>query len=487
MVKQLQGRPVSAPARRAVGPGSTIGNGPGALPVALVGADVIVLGTAFVAASMMRMGSDWLALWRIYIPALMPVLVGYATFVIGLLAWAGTYRLRLPAEWRGQVSDLMRTLAVLVAVTLSSLYFFRLEDVSRAFLAMFFTLSAMGFLGARLAVRLVFKTLRARGRQSRHMVIVGAGRRAGDLLRHLTDRPDLGVKVVGYLGAPGELQGQQCLGDVGDLARVLASQVVDEVAVCLPFREWATIDLVSQVCEEQGKLVRIPVDELDRVIGRGRLEHVDNVPVLTLSTGPEETAALFVKRIIDLLGSVAGLVAGAPIFLAIAVTILLAEGRPVFIRQPRVGLPGRPFEVLKFRTMGTDAEQRKVDLLEHNERSGPAFKITNDPRVTHTGRWLRRSSLDELPQLINVLKGDMSLVGPRPPIPAEVELYDLWHRRRLSMKPGITGLWQVTARSEADFDRWVELDLEYVDRWSLWLDLRILVRTFSTVLKMRGS
>jgi lipopolysaccharide/colanic/teichoic acid biosynthesis glycosyltransferase len=162
-----------------------------------------------------------------------------------------------------------------------------------------------------------------------------------------------------------------------------------------------------------------------------------------------------------------------------------SAGRALF-KQRRVGLHGRTFEVLKFRTMHDGAEDRLTELMELNEIRGHAFKLTADPRVTRVGRWLRRTSLDELPQLWNVLRGEMSLVGPRPPLVSEVQGYNVWHRRRLSMKPGMTGLWQVRARTEQDFDRWVETDLEYIDSWSLWLDLRILLRTIPAVLNREG-
>ena len=183
------------------------------------------------------------------------------------------------------------------------------------------------------------------------------------------------------------------------------------------------------------------------------------------------------KRILDVVGSAVALVLLSPVLVLIAAAIRIDTHGPIFFRQTRIGLHGRPFAMYKFRTMVPDAEARLADLAERNEISGPAFKIAVDPRVTRVGRILRRTSLDELPQFWNVLLGQMSLVGPRPPISTEVAGYDMWHRRRLSMKPGITGLWQVSARLDEEFDRWVELDLTYIDRWSLWLDLKIMVRT----------
>lgn len=192
------------------------------------------------------------------------------------------------------------------------------------------------------------------------------------------------------------------------------------------------------------------------------------------------------KRLIDAVGAGLGLVLLGPVFAVVALVILLVDGRPVLFRQERVGSAGRRFTVSKFRTMVPDAAARQAELGPRNEVRGPGFKITEDPRLTRTGRFLRRSSLDELPQLWNVLKGEMSLVGPRPPLPGEVAGYSLWHRRRLAVKPGITGLWQITARRDDDFDRWVQLDLDYIERWSLWLDLRILTRTVFVVLAFEG-
>ncbi|GIW19978.1 MAG: hypothetical protein KatS3mg065_0274 [Chloroflexota bacterium] len=217
----------------------------------------------------------------------------------------------------------------------------------------------------------------------------------------------------------------------------------------------------------------------------GRLEDFDGTPILSLVYGPDRAVGLALKRVLDILGAAFALVILSPILLGIAALIRLREGPPILFRQTRIGLHGRPFTLYKFRTMIPDAEARLDELLALNEVDGQAFKLSNDPRLTRTGRFLRRTSLDELPQFWNVLRGEMSIVGPRPPLPREVAAYDLWHRRRLSMKPGITGLWQVSARHEEDFDRWVELDLAYIDRWSLWLDLKIMARTIPAMLQGR--
>jgi exopolysaccharide biosynthesis polyprenyl glycosylphosphotransferase len=234
-----------------------------------------------------------------------------------------------------------------------------------------------------------------------------------------------------------------------------------------------------------GKIVRIPIDELGLTLPGGRLEEFDGIPVLSLLYGPDRVLALAGKRLLDVVLGAAGLILLAPILAIIALLIRTFDGGPVLFRQTRVGLQGRPFDVVKFRTMQPDAEDQLEALQERNEIRGPAFKVTDDPRLTRTGRWLRATSLDELPQMWNVLRGEMSLVGPRPPLPREVEGYDLWHRRRLSMKPGITGLWQVQGRRDEDFDRWVELDLAYIDRWSMWLDFKIMFRTIPAMFQGR--
>jgi exopolysaccharide biosynthesis polyprenyl glycosylphosphotransferase len=240
------------------------------------------------------------------------------------------------------------------------------------------------------------------------------------------------------------------------------------------------------VASGEGKTVRIAVDPIEEILPSAVQEEFDGIIVRSLVNDGQREAALILKRLIDVVGAAVGLVLLSPLLLGAAIALRLRDGSPVLFRQERVGLHGRPFTMLKFRTMVVDAEDRLAEVSHMNERNGAAFKATNDPRITPVGRFLRRTSIDELPQLWNVLAGSMSLVGPRPPLPDEVAEYDVWHRRRLSMKPGITGLWQVEARHEPDFDRWVEHDLIYIDGWSIWLDLKILARTLPALLAHGG-
>jgi exopolysaccharide biosynthesis polyprenyl glycosylphosphotransferase len=273
------------------------------------------------------------------------------------------------------------------------------------------------------------------------------------------------------------------LGGVDDISSIFRRTVVDEVAICLPFSHWDRVDAISAICEEEGKIVRLPIDFFDRALTAGRVEDLDGTPIYSLVSGPDRVLGLAIKRAIDLLLSSAALIVLSPLLLAIAIAIWRREGRPVLYRQQRVGLHGRTFTVIKFRTMVADADARYEELVALSDPR--AFKLDEDPRLTPTGRFLRRTSLDELPQLVNVFAGAMSLVGPRPAPPREVDEYDIWHRRRLSMKPGITGLWQVTARRSDSFEERATLDLNYIDRWSLWLDMQILVRTIPAALEGR--
>jgi exopolysaccharide biosynthesis polyprenyl glycosylphosphotransferase len=294
--------------------------------------------------------------------------------------------------------------------------------------------------------------------------------------------------VIGYtrLGTePATASKRPIVGNVDRLDDIFHSRVVDEVAICLPSTSLEWIEPIARLCEEEGKIVRIPLDGLPLSLPRGRVEVFDRGHVLSLAYGPDRVLSLTLKRAIDVVAAALALVLLAPLFLAVAFAILVRDGRPILFWQTRVGLHGRPFRVVKFRTMVPDAEARLAELEALNEIRGQAFKLTDDPRLTRTGRFLRKTSIDELPQLWNVVRGEMSLVGPRPPLEREVAGYDLWHRRRLSMTPGITGLWQVAGRRDDQFDRWVELDLAYIDRWSLWLDLKIVLRTVPAMLQGR--
>ena len=445
------------------------------LMLADAGLAVILLGVM----SYARFGDAWLSTWDPLFSEPLPFAIVYAIGWVAVLWLHGLYRPRARWTIQSEAVAIGRSVVVTALITLSLLFVFRLPDVSRSFLLLFFPAQWLTTIASRLVMRWGFEQLRARGYNLRFVVIVGAGARGQAFAAQLEDHQQLGLRVRGFFDdehfdLP---RGWKHLGPLEGIETFLHSEVVDEVAICLPFSQMDKINAIAHLCEEVGKIVRLPVDMLDRAFASGRIEDLDGTPVYSLVSGPDRVAALVVKRAIDVVVAAAALVVLSPLLAGIALVIRGRDGAPVLFRQERVGLHGRRFNVLKFRTMALDAEARLGELLPYSEVRGAAFKMANDPRITSNGRFLRRTSLDELPQLWNVLRGEMSLVGPRPALPREVDTYDLWHRRRLSMKPGITGLWQVSARGSDDFDDRAELDLSYIDRWSLWLDFKILART----------
>jgi exopolysaccharide biosynthesis polyprenyl glycosylphosphotransferase len=435
--------------------------------------------------SVARFGSDWYGHWLPFLNQPAAFAAVYAGGWVAVLWLHGLYRPRARWTIRSEGIALVRATVVMILFTLSVLFVFRLPDISRLYLVILFPAQWAVALVTRIALRLAFMRMRARGHNLRYVLVVGAGPRAQAFAAKLEDHRELGLRIRGFLDdQPFDLpRGWKYLGPLDQIEHYLHDDVIDEVAICLPRSLWDRVNPIAHLCEEEGKIVRVPVDVLDRAFAYGRIEELDGTPVWSMISGPDRMAALIVKRIVDVLVSALALIALSPVLLATALWIRLREGPPVLFRQTRVGLHGRRFDVLKFRTMTTDAEARHTGLaIQADPR---AFKLTDDPRITPTGRTLRRTSLDELPQLWNVLKGEMSLVGPRPAPPREVEAYDLWHRRRLSMKPGITGLWQVTARRSEIFDDRASLDLNYIDRWSLWLDVKILARTIPAAFEGR--
>jgi exopolysaccharide biosynthesis polyprenyl glycosylphosphotransferase len=277
------------------------------------------------------------------------------------------------------------------------------------------------------------------------------------------------------------------LKNLATLPKMLQDHVVDEVIFAVDRQELEHMEELFLSCEEEGVKTRVLVNFFPRLHSDVYLEKLHSMPLLTFGAAPENEYLLFLKRIFDVIFSATLLILLAPFFLLVAILVKLTSAGPVLYSQVRCGLNGRRFRLYKFRSMFKDAEQRRAEMEHLNERDGPAFKISNDPRTTPLGRYLRRMSVDEWPQLYNILKGEMSFVGPRPPIPEEVERYERWQRRRLRMKPGLTCLWALEGRSQLDFRSWMRLDLDYIERWSLLLDFKILCRTIPRVLSGRGA
>jgi exopolysaccharide biosynthesis polyprenyl glycosylphosphotransferase len=301
-----------------------------------------------------------------------------------------------------------------------------------------------------------------------------------------------GLRIVGFVGKdPGmtgkEILGIKVIGTLNDIPKLIKETAIDEVIFSIPKSWLGDLEPSIYACEEVGIKVKLTVNFFNPLIARYYLDDLDGIPLLTFSTTPQKPGQLLIKQIFDAIVSFFLLVLLLPLFLIVAPAIKISSPGPVFFKQRRCGLNRREFTLYKFRSMVADAEKIKTQLEKFNEADGLVFKIKDDPRITPIGKFIRKTSIDELPQLFNVLKGDMSLVGPRPPLPSEVKKYERQQQRRLSMKPGITCIWQTSGRSKVNFDTWIKMDLEYIDNWSLGLDFRILLKTIPAVLFGKGA
>jgi exopolysaccharide biosynthesis polyprenyl glycosylphosphotransferase len=418
-------------------------------------------------------------------PAWVAVTLYAATWVL-LLYLEGEYRLRAHWTLRSDVRGVARATVLLALVFIAGIFVTELRQVSRLLVFTVFPLQFAATVVTRAVLRWTFEWLRGRGRNNRFLLIVGTNPAAVRFAERVERHRELGVQVIGFVGDAPPAAGVRWpwLGPADGIGRVLEERIVDEVALCLPASEWPDSRELLEMCTQAGKIVRIPLDIPRLGSERQLVEDLDGTPVISVVQRPDQALALTAKRAFDIGVSAFALVLLAPLIAGIALYVRRKGGSPVLYRQERIGIHGRPFTMLKFRTMAPDADDRYDDVVGLADARG--FKLHDDPRVMPWGRWLRRTGLDELPQLINVMRGDMSIVGPRPAPAREVVHYDMWHRRRLSMKPGITGLWQVGRRFDDDFDERARLDLDYIDRWSLWLDLRIVVRTVPAVLRQSG-
>ena len=358
---------------------------------------------------------------------------------------------------------------------------------SRTFLVTFAAMSSLTLFLARRAMLLRPVT---RDEVS-NILVVGTVKEAEPFLQALRRHPEWGVRVAGVIRPDDEevtsIGGIKVLGTVAQLPIVLARESIAQVFMTGRAWDTATLRRVADACEELGVTFSMDANFLGLSVAQADVQDFEGWSVLSFSSTPTNGDALVLKRMMDLFGAAAALVALVPVFVLTAIAIKLEDGGPVLFAQQRCGHFGRTFPMYKFRSMVVDAEAKKAALQQQNEMSGPVFKMTRDPRVTRVGAFIRKTSIDELPQFWNVFRGEMSLVGPRPPIPSEVARYERWQMRRLSMKPGLTCIWQVSGRNHVDFETWMKLDLEYIDNWSLFLDVKLLARTVPAVLLGSGA
>jgi exopolysaccharide biosynthesis polyprenyl glycosylphosphotransferase len=407
----------------------------------------------------------------------------------------GLYRSRRFSTQRAEIIDVIKATSFgTLAVYMTSILF-RIKMVNPTFVAVFWTASSAIAIASRVMLRYALEQARIRGRNLRNMVIVGTNPRAVQFARKIEKKPELGYRLTGFVDDEwvgiGEFRktGYALVSNFTDFPAFLRDRVIHEVVMALPVNSfYEPVSRIVTICAEQGIIVRVLSCIFNLKLGRLQTEQFEDDSVITVYTGAMQGWQVLVKRILDFTLSLVLLIILSPLFFCTSLLIKVTSRGPAFFIQERIGLSKRRFPLYKFRTMVPDAEQKLSQLENLNEVTGPVFKIKNDPRITPIGKFLRKTSIDELPQLINVLKGDMSLVGPRPLPVRDYHGFDQdWQRRRFSVRPGITCLWQVDGRSTIPFEKWMELDMQYIDQWSLWLDVKILCKTIPAVLRGSGA
>lgn len=463
--------------------------------------DMIITGFSFIAAYFIKRNllpgpySELSNDPNYYIILFLIIIIWFVSF-----KWAGMYiSYRQSSLWNFFTTIVQACFMGMIILNIS-LYAMHIQDVSRLLLGIFLVLNMALLFVSKVITFITLKKIRARGYNTRNVLIVGSRERAKDVIKAVEKYKDSGYIIKGCFDVKKEMIGQNVVNDhkvvgyIGELEEYLRNNIIDELIFAIPLKEIERPDFYLALAENMGVKVRIVPDwQLHYLmyqpgIASIRFEDFIGVNTMSLQTTPLNEGKLLLKTMGDYLGGIVLLIFSLPLFTIIALAIKWISKGPVLYTQERLGMNGRHFMVYKFRTMVENADELLKELAEMNEADGPAFKIKDDPRIIPwIGTFLRKTSLDELPQLLNVLKGEMSLVGPRPPIPKEVDEYSIWQRRRLSMKPGMTCLWQIASRrNEISFEDWMKLDLKYIDNWSIFNDFKILVLTAKAVLTGAG-
>ncbi|MBV9614637.1 MAG: sugar transferase [Ktedonobacteraceae bacterium] len=416
------------------------------------------------------------------------------SIIIGLIiifVLRGLYKIRLTGSWFHQARTI--TSATTVGLTLLIAYYFIFQATNNSRLLVPFVWAAVIVVLciARLIVAGIMGILHQLGLGTTRLLVVGSGRLAKMVMQHIVANPNLGYSIVGFLNdmnePPGDFGRFKMLGTLNDLGLVIRSMFIDEVIIALPSHMNQHAIRSVKMCERLGASFKLIPDLYEMSLSRIDMETIEGIPLIGIKQVSLNTAQRFVTRMVDVCGAVLILLLGSPLWLLIALIVAVSSSGPIIYRQWRIGWKEKPFLTYKFRSMYKNADERLALLLAKNEVKGPLFKMKDDPRITPIGKFLRRTSLDEVPQLFNVIKGEMSLVGPRPPLPREVDQYEDWQKARLAVKPGMTGLWQVRGRSDISFDEGVLMDLYYIENWSLRLYFKILLRTIPAVIFSRGA
>jgi exopolysaccharide biosynthesis polyprenyl glycosylphosphotransferase len=467
------------------------------LSIAVAILDVLLINLAFGIAYWLRYRLQWFAEVdeANFVPysAFIPIVLTLTVLLLGIYKLNGVYDQPRGASWFDEVYRLLTGTATgIILMVFVMVFLFRLLFYSRLIFFYAGVLITIFLSASRLAKRMVRRHLRQKGLGVDRLLIVGAGEVGRTVMRHVVAQPSLGYHVVGFVDDDPE-KGKtdigrfKALGSTSNIPRLVKELVVDEVIITLPWMYHRKIVSIIAQCEREQVRVRIVPDLFQMTLSHLDTEDLGGIPMIGVREISISSTGILLKRTMDVVVSLIGLTILLPFFFLIALLIKLDSPGAVFFRQIRVGKGEQLFSCYKFRSMRHGAEEEKETLLDLNEADGPIFKIRKDPRITRMGRILRRLSLDELPQLLNVLMGHMSLVGPRPAPPSEVQRYQPWHKRRLEVAPGMTGLWQVSGRSELSFDEMVLLDLYYIENWSPMLDLQIILRTLPTVITGQGA
>jgi exopolysaccharide biosynthesis polyprenyl glycosylphosphotransferase len=466
------------------------------LSLGLVLADVLLINVALAVSYWVRYDLQWL---RAVDPAFdvpFSAYIPFAGVLTALLLTAykleGVYNHRRGASWFDESYSIVNGTTTGIIIMVVVTFFYRPLFYSRLLFIYTGALIVALLSLSRLVKGIVLRKLRRQGIGVVRTLIIGAGEVGRTIMRNIVAQPGLGYQVVGFVDDNPEKGHKdigrfKALGSIDNLPRIAQEESIDEVIITLPWMYHRKIVSIMTQCEREGVRARLVPDLFQMSLSRMDIDDLGGVPMIGIKKISITGWKSVTKRAIDFTIALVGLIVSAPLTLLIALAIKLDSPGPVLFRQVRVGKGGRDFVLYKFRSMCEGAEEEQQTLTDLNEAEGPIFKIRHDPRCTRVGKFLRRTSLDELPQLYNVLRGEMSLVGPRPPLPAEVESYEEWHKKRMEVSPGLTGLWQVSGRSELTFDEMVLLDIYYIENWSAALDTEIFLRTIPKVIFGKGA
>ncbi|MGI8586859.1 MAG: sugar transferase [Chloroflexia bacterium] len=467
-----------------------------------MGADALLVNVAFVLAYFarydLRLVRDVQRESTLPLSAFTGMEIGLTAITIIVFYAKGVYAQPRGTSWLDEMLKVAGGALTSVAVLILASLLTNPVLNSRLMFLFIYVATLLVFGAERFVIRRARMMLWKRGINIRRVLVVGSGYAGQRLMKDLMERADLGYTLAGYVEeeadsaawtVPMNGHGYPArLGRVDDVEQVIGAGQIEEVIVALPASDHQRIAEVVERCRRHRVSFRLVPDLFEIRFNQVQIDALNGIPLIGLKEVALRGGNLLIKRVLDVALSLLVLIITSPVLLVLGLLVKLEEPRAdVFFKHERVGIGGRRFQLYKFRTMEADAEERKAELLAYNEASGPVFKMRNDPRITPIGRWLRHTSLDELPQILNILLGDMAWVGPRPPVPSEVELYSDWHRRRLELTPGLTGLWQVSGRSDLSFDDMVKLDLFYAENWSLAFDIKILLMTIPAVLLGKGA